>query len=210
LLYVEEGKAVQGLGSDAVKTALVYLSRLVNEDKTVYLPAALYDVDNWGIYDDSEAWRCFLDGNVAFLVQSGAVLSRQLRGKVSFDYGLLPLPAGPDAVGYAMSAQNSTLLCISETHRTPERAAILLNALMRPLSEGAHMQAVRDTCLQPGDTRSLMSYRVCLDSGAVDLGYAITPMVESLHFMAARLVLWGHDPDTVEAVDFSKEIDAVY
>ena len=205
----KKGTLVSGLDSEKVQNGLAYLDRLVNEDKTVYLPEELFEEENWGNVKFNAA-EYFLEGNTAFLFCDGWAMPQQLRPKARFGYGMLPLPMGPDADGYVNPVHYGMVLSIPAGHKNVEKAGIVLNALMRPIQPGTNERLVQEDWFQEGDTRSMDCWRLCLDNVMFDLGYGVPSMVDYLQHSSARDILWRQTSIGTPDVDFSEEIQAVY
>jgi ABC-type glycerol-3-phosphate transport system substrate-binding protein len=209
LADVEKGSLATTVQSSKVLNGLAYLSTLINQDKTVYLPEELFEEENWGNVE-FDAVRYFLEGNTAFLFCGGWAMPQKLLPKARFSYGMLPLPMGPDADSYVNPAYGGMVLSIPAGHKNVEKAGIVLNALMRPIQPGTNERLVQEEWFQEGDTRSMDCWRLCLDNVMFDLGYGVPSIVDYLQHSSARDILWGQTSVGTPDVDFSEDIQAVY
>ena len=100
LLSETDGELTSMLNSAQTTYALNYLDTLVNTDKVVKVWDNMRSEETWNsMPSDIEIIDEFRSGNAAFMITDSWMVNQYLNGQVSFDYGLVPLPMGPDAIG---------------------------------------------------------------------------------------------------------------
>lgn len=178
LVEVKDGLAKENFTDQKTINALNALSKWVNEDKFV---ANIYgDKGDLGVVT-SEYAKYFAEGQCAFMFCESWLVNQYIK-KVAgdLDYGMLPLPMGPDAKDYASAAYNGRVFAVPTTNtENLDKTVIVLNALGKavagenPEDEEWWEYDVEIDYFQKGDKESVEMYKLLLDKSYVDLGSAI-------------------------------------
>ena len=179
---VQDGIAKENYNSQECINALNALSKWVNEDKFV---ANIYkDKADMGV-TTSEYAKYFVKGECAFLFCESWLVNQYVK-KIAgdLDYGILPLPMGPDAQDYISTAFNGRVFAISTANtENLDKTVIVLNALGKAIAgEEADGETwweydVEVDYFQKGDTASVEMYKLLLDKCYVDLGSGVSGLL---------------------------------
>lgn len=133
LVEVVDGKAQESFTSEKAITALNYLSKWINTDKII---ANKYGTEsNLGSTTTTYA-NYFVDGDCAFLFCESWLVTQNLKNIAGdLEYGMLPLPKGPDTEDYASNANNALVFAIPSTNTEDlDKTVIVLNALAKAIA----------------------------------------------------------------------------
>lgn len=182
LVEVQDGVAKESYNSQKCINALNALSKWVNEDKFV---ANVYkDKADLGV-TTSEYAKYFVKEECAFLFCESWLVNQNVK-KIAgdLDYGMLPLPMGPDAEDYISTAFNGRVFAIPTTNtENIDKTVIVLNALGKAVagdeSDGEEWWEydVEVDYFQKGDTASVEMYKLLLDKCYVDLGTGVSGLL---------------------------------
>jgi len=178
----EDGLAKENFNSQEAVTALNYLSKWINQDGIV---ANVYgSMSQLGLTTQNYA-NYFANGECAFL-SCESWLDTQYLKKIAgdLDFGMVPMPMGPDADEYITSAYNGLVFAIPSTNTEDlDKTVIVLNALAKAVAgeeseeDSAFDYDIEMSYFQKGDTDSVEMYKLILDSSYVDLGTGISDML---------------------------------
>ena len=215
ILDVVNGIVTSTMSSSKVINGAEYFDKLVNDDKVVYFPEAFYSEDTWSASGSYDAVAEFLKGNTGFLFYESWVINHQVRPNAKFDYGMLPLPKGPDATSYVTPSENARLCYISITNKNAEKSVKIFNALARPLNDLVdYSEDLQAEYFQDNDTKSKDIYYFCLKNAVCDLGSGVSALGTELTHGLARTIFWHQTTPTaaIQAMDGSHadEIAAIY
>lgn len=179
LVEVQDGIAKESYNSQKCINALNALSKWINEDKFV---ANIYkDKTDLGV-TTSEYAKHFVKGECAFLFCESWLVNQYVK-KIAgdLDYGMLPLPMGPDEQEYISTSMNGRVFAIPTTNtENLDKTVIILNALGKAVAgeeadgESWWEYEVEVDYFQKGDTKSVEMYKLLLDSCYVDLGCGVS------------------------------------
>ena len=174
-------KVVSTLDTDNVKYALTYLNGLIHNDRAYNIAEKISDGTHYLNYDtDGYYQKLFKNGKVAFWIDEGWVLEQQVKGKVNFDYGILPLPIGPNAGGkYISCANNSRVLCITSTNfksKDFKKSMTVFNELSKPpkgyTGDDWWQYDVKMNCFQTQSAdKDMEMYMLIHKASTPDIGY---------------------------------------
>lgn len=174
--FDKNNKAVASFNSKNCINALNFYNDLVNTSKVYYTEEAMFSQKTWNDVRTDWCKEVFMAGKAAFFITESYYGNQQIKPNVkNFDYGLLPMPIGPDGSGYTSSASNARVLCCTSTNAKSKdlsKTVTILNALARPLkgNEGEKwwLDDIQADYFQSNDKRSVDMYTLCLNSMTVD------------------------------------------
>lgn len=201
LLKENNGDLTNMLNSSQNTYALNFLDTLVNTDKVVKLWDNMREEKTWNsMPSDIEIIDEFRSGRAGFMITDSWMINQYLKGKVSFDYAMIPLPMGPDATEYVSPAQNMRVFCMTSTMAQSEnvdKAVKVFNALAQPPVgyEGTDwwMEDIQTEYFQNNDTSSAKMYDLCLNASTVDLGIGVPDMLAGFEWSAVSSIYWQHN-----------------
>lgn len=174
-------KVVSTMDTVNVKYALEYLNGLIHSDKAYNIAEKISDGTHYLNYDaDGYYQKLFKNGKVAFWIDEGWVLEQQVKGKVNFDYGIVPLPIGPNADGKHIScANNSRVFCITSTNfksKDFKKSMTVFNELSKPpkgyTGDNWWQYDVKMNCFQTQSAdKDLEMYMLIHKASTPDIGY---------------------------------------
>ncbi|MHB1452608.1 MAG: ABC transporter substrate-binding protein [Saccharofermentanales bacterium] len=185
-------KASASFTSTAAKNALGFYDKLINQDRVMYTNNHFTAADPWNTVYTIDPIKKFLSGKVAFLLHESWVLNQQIKKNAgTMEYGMIPYPKGPDASGYASAAQNARLFSLTSTNKDYNKAAIIFNALARPVGGAAGLDFwddIQADYFQKNDTESLDMYKLCLDKSTFDPGLAVDSLYNEFNSIVASSI----------------------
>lgn len=184
LVKVENGVAKENFSSQEAITALNYLSKWINEDKTV---ANVYGADaRLGITTQAYA-NYFVNGECAFMFCESWLITQQIKPIANnVDYGILPLPMGPNATDYVSNANNALVFAIPSTNtKDVDKTVIVMNALAKEVAgaeNDSDAQAAYDYDIMMDyfgkeDADAAEMYNLILSKSYVDRGAAVDSLL---------------------------------
>lgn len=215
LVTTEGGVAKESYNDQKVLTALNLVYDLVNKDKTVLFRGTE------GNTTSKDAISRFVAGDYAFFYCETWQINQLLKPTCGdLDYGLIPLPMGPDATEYVSPSENARNFCITSTNKDVDKTVTILNALARYIEEYGegddwwHYDLQMDY-FQEGDTRSVEIYLDLLDNATLDIGVGVTELWNTFK----TTVIWdacyhskGTPASKIEAISgkYQSAVDAIY
>lgn len=192
------GKYVENLNSQAFADALNFYNDLVNTDKVVkiweeHTAESTYNVDKF-----QDNLKFFTEGKAAFMTCDSWVGNQHLY-KVSdqLNYGILPIPMGPNADRYYGFAKDGNLYAIPVTNNDLDKTVPIFNALARPMEgyegEDWWLEDMQYEYFREGDTKSTQLYETILDSSVLDIGTGIADMFTGINHVVRCSVLWRYE-----------------
>ncbi len=226
LVTYSGGKAKATFSDTATVNAINYFNTLVNVDKVFEIPAelktqSLYGKLSFTFWDDA-----FLKGKTAFLIQESYVVNQDIKPAADFDYGILPVPMGPDnkTGNYISSAGNARVFAMTSTNannKDYEKSIAIFNALSTPSKgyEGNDWWEfdVKSEYFQKdsADTDFEM-YMTSINTSEVDPGWRLLTLKESFLSKGVLGPIFWKNGQTVQAGinsiagTFDKTIDSVF
>lgn len=218
LVTTEGGVAKESYNSKEVLNALNFVYDLVNTDKT-----ATYGSTFGGGIAGKDAMAKFVAGEYAFFYCETWEINQMLKPTCGdLDYGLLPLPMGPDATEYVSPSENARNFCITSTNKDVDKTVIILNALAKYTEEYGgkddpnwwHYDLQMDY-FQEGDTRSVEIYISLLDNATLDLGVGVTDLWNSFKSTVIRDACYlnkGTPASRIESISgkYQGAVSAIY
>lgn len=200
------GYVEQTFTDKEVVNTLAFLSQMANVDKSLYVSDIMRNPDAWGSPGFSDCINMFTSGKVAFLITESWVGNQQLKTKAKkINYGLLPLPIGPDASDYVSPAQNARTFSITSTNKDLKYTIPIFNSLAAGLAgyegDGWWMGDVQKEYFQDNDVDSVKMYELCLNKSSVDIGVAIPKMQEEWRMFAGAASVFFKTMTPVAAGD---------
>lgn len=166
----QDGYATETLDNENTVYALNFLSDLCQKEKVMTYQ---------GFGNEEGACKAFLAGDFAFMHCESWVINQRLKPIAGdFDYGMLPLPMGPNAKEYYSSCDNMRMWCVSANNPDLDKVAYVLNAFGRKTyNYGEHGEKgnwwddiTMSDYFQEGDTDSLEMYNLTLKGSVMDYG----------------------------------------
>lgn len=184
LVKVENGVAKENFSSQEAISALNYLSKWVNEDKTV---ANVYGADaRLGVTTQAYA-NNFVNGECAFMFCESWLITQHIKPLANnVDYGILPLPMGPNATDYVSNANNALVFAIPSTNtKDVDKTVIVMNALAKEVAgaeNDSDAQAAYDYDIMMDyfgkeDATAAEMYNLILSKSYVDRGAAVDSLL---------------------------------
>lgn len=184
LVTLEDGIARENFDSENVVTALNTLSKWVNEDKIV---ANVYGSESHYGVTTQEYAKYFANGECAFMFCESWLVAQQLKGIAGdLDYGMLPLPMGPNADDYVSNANNMLTFAIPSTNTEDlDKTVIIMNALAKAVAgeeDDAEAQEAYDYDIMmeyfgKEDKDAAEMYNLLIDKSYVDLGCGVDTLL---------------------------------
>lgn len=176
MVDVVDGQAVEAFTSSQVITGLNFYNQLVNEDKTVHVYDYMRSEDTLNdAVSIQDLANYFLRGKAAFWLCESWVGNQYIRpSSAGIEYGMLPLPKGPDASDYVSPAYNARVFSFTTTNKDLDKAVLVFNTLAKFVygdDETWWHEDVANDYFQADDTDSLEMYLLCLEKSSLDLGY---------------------------------------
>ncbi len=183
LVTYANGKATATYTSNNIINATEFFNELVNKDKVYQVPEELKKETTVASLADSYYRDAFLTGKTAFLIEESWVINQQVKPKAGFDYGILPVPMGPDnkTGNYICSADNARIFTMTSTNaknKDVAKSVAIFNALSTP-SEGYEGNDwweydVKSEYFQKGSAdKDLAMYKLCLNTSTIDIGWSV-------------------------------------
>lgn len=159
-----------------------YATETLNDKNTIDALQFYYDllhtyncmVPTWDATTTAYA-DTFTQGKYVFLHCESWLLDQNIK-KVAgdMDYGMVPLPMGPNATDYASNADNMMMFCITKSNKDLDKTVPVFNALARYVynygEEGWWDDDIMLDYFQDGDTDSVEIYNMILESSCLDYG----------------------------------------
>lgn len=226
LVTYSGGKAKATFSDKAVINATTYLNDLVNVQKVYDIPAelktqSLYGKLSFTYWDDA-----FLKGKTAFLIQESYVVNQDIKPAADFNYGILPVPIGPDnkTGNYISSAGNARIFAMTSTNannKDYEKSIAIFNALSTPSKgyEGNDWWEfdVKSEYFQKASAdKDLEMYKTSINTSGVDAGWRLLTLKESFLNNGVLGPIFWKNGQTVQAGinsiagTFDKTIDSVF
>lgn len=220
LVKVEDGVAKENFNSKEAITALNYLSKWLNEDKII---ANVYGSESRLNFTTQEYANYFANGECAFMFCESWLDTQYLK-KVAgdLDFGMLPLPMGPDAEDYVSTAYNALVFAIPSTNTDDvDKTVTIMNALAKAVAgeetedDTAYDYDIMMDYFQKDDTESVNMYKFILSKSYIDLGAGIDTMLSEFSskcIVDACFRNVGTPAAAVESMNgmFQDIIDSVY
>lgn len=173
----EDGSVTETLNDTKVANALQFYYDIVNVDKVV---------QKVGPGTDTECASQFLSGKWAFLSCETWLIDQQIKklNTSNVEYGLVPMPMGPDATDYASNADNMRMWAITTTNKDTDKTVPVLNALARYTYNYGEGEWWNDGVMldyfNEGDTDSVEMYNLTLSKSCIDYGHMITDIEDAM------------------------------
>ncbi len=198
IVDIKNGKPTVSFDTKNVLNALNFYDNLVNKDKAVYLWGHESSELTWNNTPTVEDWRdAFMNRKAAFVIGEAFYGSQYFKPLSSkSDYGILPLPMGPDAKDYVSPAQNARLCVATSTNNDIDKTAVIFNALARPMKgyedpnwwyEDIELEYFRE-----GDKKSAEMYRFILSKSDVDIGQGIDKLYSDFLYSTVACGMYWH------------------
>lgn len=175
---IKDGKVVEGTTSKNVLNALNYYDSLCNEYKVVMINEKQRAAATFGSYAPAQAQliQYFINNKVAFYFADAWVINQLVKPQEpEFEYGMVPMPMGPDATEYTSISSGLRAFGLSAnlTDEQLEKAKVIINAFaIAPEGyEGEEWvnESITSDYLQPGDEGSVEMYKLCQNSTVYDM-----------------------------------------
>lgn len=216
LVTSTDGVAKESFSDEKVLTAMNCVYDMINTDKSVV----------WGFADsegvtEKESISRFVSGRYGFFLCETWMINQLLKPVAGdMDYGILPIPMGPDATDYVSPSENAREFCITSTNKDLDKTVTILNALARYTENYGededwwHYDVEMDY-FQEGDQKSVDIYTMLIDKATYDLGVGVTELWDNFQTQ----VVWeacyqnkGTPASRIEAITgkYQSAIDAIY
>lgn len=216
LVKTVDGVTKENFTDQKAISALNFVHELINTDKT-----ARYAGD--GIHNQSEKEMIadFVAGGSAFYFCETWSINQTLKPVAGdMNYGLLPLPMGPDAEDYVSPSENARNFAITSTNKDVDKTVIIFNALARYVEkydedEDWWHYDVKMDYFRPDDDKSVEIYLMLIDKSTYDLGVGVAELWTDFK----KNVVWdtcyknkGTPASKIQAIagTYQASIDAVY
>lgn len=194
----EDGEWVENYASQAFVDAINFYYDLVNTDRVVKVWDELLQESTFNVDKFEDCVKFFGDGNAAFFTCDSWVANQRLRAMSDqLNYGILPIPMGPNADQYYGYCRDGNLFAIPVTNTDLDKTIPIFNALARPLEgyegEDWWMEDMEYEYFREGDTTSAEVYQMILNSSVLDPGTGIADLFGGVQHMIRCSVLWRYD-----------------
>ena len=216
LVKMENGVAKENLSDAKILTALNFINDLVNTDKSVaWSGDGIHNSDEKGMMAE------FAAGNYAFYFCETWNINQNLKPIAGdLDYGVIPVPMGPDATDYVSPSENARNFCITSTNKDVDKTVKIFNALARGVEkydddpDWWHYDAKMDY-FREDDDASLETYLMLIDKATYDLGVGVTDLWDDFKekiVVDTCFYKKGTPASKIQAVagTYQSAIDAIY
>ena len=215
--FDSKGRAVESYSDPKVINALNFYNELVNVDKVVDVPDYMRSEATWnnGTFSIQDATNNFISGKAAFWFGNQYIRP----SNPNMNYGMLPLPKGPDATDYVSPSQNQDVFAISTTNKDLDKVIPVFNALAKEVQgndgESWWLDDVQKDYFQANDKDSIDMYKLNLDKSAVDIGTTVSDLYTNFGMLAiAKPIFWneGTPASQIDSIkgDYQDAINGVY
>lgn len=219
------GKAHPSYTSNNIKNALDWMNDIVN-NKKVYMTSS--DMFKTGKADSAspDYVQSFIDGKLAFLMDDSWVFNQKIRPAVAkkgnkTEYGLLPVPLGPDAgnKAYSSLSSNARVFVITKTNNEQDFTAKIFNALAEypnGYDKNSWQSEIASDYFQSGDTQSLEIYMQLVNNMETDPGIGLPRVYsEFINKSMYEPIFYGSGKTPGAAIDaigtsFNKTIEGLF
>lgn len=212
-----DGRAKESYTDEKTMTALNFAYDLINVDKSV----GCSQNGSIGHKTEEELMADFVKGFSGFVLCETWMINKNLKPQAGdMDYGILPLPMGPDATQYVSPSENARNFCITTTNKDVDKTVIILNALARYIEnydEDADWWTydVKMDYFAEDDDKSVEIYKMLLDNATIDLGSGVSGLWSDFQETVvsdAILKNKGTPASKIQAIGgtYQGTIDAVY
>lgn len=177
LVKTVDGVAKENFNDPKALTALNFVYELINKDKSVR-----YGGDGVHPATEKDAMADFVAGCSAFYFCETWSINQTLKPMAGdMNYGVLPIPMGPDAEDYVSPSENARSFGITTTNKDLDKTVTIFNALAR-YTEKYDEEAdwweydVKMDYFRPDDDKSVEIYMMLIDKATFDLGVGVTDL----------------------------------
>ncbi len=181
LVETKNGKASVAYNTPAMKEALNFVSKLINDIK-VYDASNYRNAAKWNKFDNGDYEKQFSNKQLAFLFDETYWIDQYF--DQSFDYGILPIPMGPKAKEYMTEAGNARVMCLTSTNaktKDSAKSAAILKLLAQGCANAGNLNGkyageewwkedIKMDYFRNDRDKNLEMYEIILDSALVDNG----------------------------------------
>lgn len=214
----QNGKVVETFSNEQTLAALNFYNQLINQDKVAKISDSLRKE---GGSSDVDMDTLFVNGKMAFYVTESWKAVQAIKPKADkLDYGILPLPKGPNAKDYVSPAENySPLFCITSTNKDLDKSVPILNYLGKYFAQSFANDGWKDDValdyFKSGDKASLEMYEYILDRSALDVGYTVDNLRTNFYSKVIRKAIYQQNGTPAEAIKaqkglYTKDLNAVF
>lgn len=199
LAKMKDGRAVENFNTPEAAFAMNYLYDLVNVDKVFYVPTQWTSKNTYyaGGLSTQDIYNMFTNNKAAFAVSEAWIANQVVRPMATkIEYGMLPLPKGPNAADYVSPAHYALLFAVTNNNQDIDKVVPVINALGKPASgyEGEEWwkDAIEMDFFQQGDTQSVEMYNLCFGKSVYDMGQSVQSIYEDFSEVGVMMpVFWG-------------------
>lgn len=222
IVTYKNGKATATYTSDSVKYAMNFINELVNTDK-VYMTTS--GMSNESTFNNAipDYVQKFSDGKIGFLIAESWVINQEIKPKTAYDYGMLPVPIGPNASSYITDANNARVFVMTSTNAKNadySKSIAIFNALSRPPKgyEGNgwwEYDIKKEYFQSKSQDKDLEMYIIGLNSAHTDVGWSVTALnTDFTKIVINGSIFWGQKTPSA-AIDslkgiYDKTIDSIF
>ncbi len=222
LVKVENGVAKENFSAPEAISALNTLSKWVNDDKIV---ANVYGADSrLGVTTQAYS-NYFVNGECAFMFCESWLITQQIKPIANnVDYGILPLPMGPNATDYVSTAYNALAFAIPSTNtKDIDKTVIVMNALAKAVAgdeNDSEAQATYDYDIMMDyfgkeDADAAEMYNLILSKSYVDRGAGVDALLADFGsevVVDACLRQFGTPAAAIESISgmYDDQINSIY
>lgn len=222
LVKVEDGVAKENFSAPEAISALNTLSKWVNDDKIV---ANVYGADSWLGVTTQAYSNYFVNGECAFMFCESWLITQQIKPIANnVDYGILPLPMGPNATDYVSTAYNALAFAIPSTNtKDIDKTVIVMNALAKAVAgdeNDSEAQATYDYDIMMDyfgkeDADAAEMYNLILSKSYVDRGAGVDALLADFGsevVVDACLRQFGTPAAAIESISgmYDDQINSIY
>ena len=151
----------------------------------------------------------FISGKIAFLFGESWEINQQIKpSKVGFDYGILPIPIGPNANEYTTSAGHARVFAVTSTNKEHDFTAKIFNAFAEMPYGYTDNEWWKDeiqlSYFQNNDAKSLKVYMDLLNNMVFDYGLGMETVQSDFQNTMFGSMFWGSGLTPTAAVNSVK------
>lgn len=206
----EDGTVKETFGEQSAVKAMNYLSDLINVDKVFYTPTQWLSQSTYyaGGLTTNDIFRQFTNNKVGFCVTEAWVANQVVLPTASnIEYGIVPLPMGPDVTEYITPAHYALVFAITKNNTDIEKVVPIINALGLPPKgyEGSDWvdDAIEMDFCQDGDIKSVEMYKLCYETAYYDIGLSVKSIYQDFSKYCVMMpIFWGVGTPTSQLDSF--------
>lgn len=223
LVHYKNGVPSAGFGDNNMIEALNFMNDLVNVDK-VFNATNYRDSKSFNAGDIGDGRNAFLEGNLAMLFEDTWFVNQYLKpSNPNFEYGIVPVPMGPQESEYRTDAGRAGVFVCSSTNansETIDKTVAIINLLSEP-KEGEEDESwweydLKKEYFQDASAdKDLEMYKICLNTAVCDYGNTLSTLYKAMDQNVIQKSIFFNDGTPTSNIQslgtsFDKAIESMF